>query len=76
VHKADQLRRFVWLIDEFYDRRVKLMISADAAPEALFVDGDEDDAFQVQLNASLKQRLTSRLTEMQTREYLSQPHLP
>jgi cell division protein ZapE len=76
VHMADQLRRFVWLIDEFYDRRVKLVISADAAPEALFVDGDEDDAFQVQLNASLKQRLTSRLTEMQTREYLSQPHLP
>lgn len=76
VHMADQLRRFVWLIDEFYDRRVKLMVSADALPEALFVDGDEDDAFQVQLNASLKQRLVSRLTEMQTREYLSQPHLP
>jgi cell division protein ZapE len=76
VHMADQLRRFVWLIDEFYDRRVKLMVSADATPEALFVDGDEDDAFQVQLNASLKQRLVSRLTEMQTREYLGQPHLP
>ncbi|HWI13360.1 MAG TPA: cell division protein ZapE [Burkholderiales bacterium] len=76
VHMADQLRRFVWLIDEFYDRRVKLMVSADALPDALFVDGDEDDAFQVQLNTSLKQRLTSRLTEMQTREYLSQPHLP
>lgn len=76
VHMADQLRRFVWLIDEFYDRRVKLVVSADAAPDALFLDGDADDAFQVQLNASLKQRLTSRLTEMQTREYLSQPHLP
>lgn len=76
VHMADQLRRFVWLIDEFYDRRVKLMISADALPEALFLDADEDDAFQVQLNASLKQRLVSRLTEMQTREYLSRPHLP
>ena len=76
VHKADQLRRFVWLIDEFYDRRVKLMVSADAPPEGLFVDGDEDDAFQLQLNASLKQRLVSRLTEMQTREYLGQPHLP
>ncbi len=76
VHMADQLRRFVWLIDEFYDRRVKLMVSADAPPDELFVDGDADDAFQVQLNASLKQRLVSRLTEMQTREYLSQPHLP
>lgn len=76
VHMADQLRRFVWLIDEFYDRRVKLMVSADAAPDELFVDGDADDAFQVRLNASLKQRLVSRLTEMQTREYLSEPHLP
>lgn len=76
VHMADQLRRFVWLIDEFYDRRVKLMVSADAAPDELFVDGDADDAFQVRLNASLKERLVSRLTEMQTREYLSEPHLP
>jgi len=73
---ADQLRRFVWMIDEFYDRRVKLMISADAEPAGLFVDADDDDAFLVRLNASLKERLTSRLTEMQTREYLSQPHLP
>jgi len=76
VHMADRLRRFVWLIDEFYDRRVKLIVSADAAPDELFVGGDADDAFQVELNASLKQRLTSRLTEMQTREYLSEPHLP
>lgn len=73
---ADKLRRFVWLVDEFYDRRVKLMIAA-AVPAAELVSGVEDrDRFQSGLNASLKERLASRLTEMQTRKYLSEPHLP
>jgi cell division protein ZapE len=73
---ADKLRRFVWLIDEFYDRRVKLMVAAAAPAPELIEDPDERDGFQANLNASLKERLVSRLTEMQTREYLTQPHLP
>lgn len=73
---ADVLRRFVWLVDEFYDRRVKLIISAAALPEELIATEDESDRFQANLNVSLKERLVSRLTEMQTRDYLSQPHLP
>jgi cell division protein ZapE len=73
---ADKLRRFVWLIDEFYDRRVKLMIAA-AAPALDLIDGPAStDRFQAALNVSLKERLVSRLTEMQTRDYLMQPHLP
>jgi cell division protein ZapE len=73
---ADKLRRFVWLVDEFYDRRVKLILSAAAPPEELVVIGDEDaDRFQANLNVSLNERLVSRLTEMQTRDYLTQPHL-
>ena len=46
----------------------------DEAPES----GEEDagDKFQANLNASLRERLVSRLTEMQTRDYLAQPHLP
>ena len=76
VDQADRLRRFVWLIDEFYDRCVKVIVSAVARPEDLFVDADGGDRFQARLNESLKQRLTSRLTEMQTRDYLSKPHLP
>jgi cell division protein ZapE len=73
---ADKLRRFVWLVDEFYDRRVKLIVSAHAPADALVVSESGDDRFQANLNASLNERLVSRLTEMQTRDYLTQPHLP
>lgn len=73
---ADKLRRFVWMIDEFYDRRVKLILSAAVPADQLIVDADAADAFQANLNASLKERLVSRLTEMQTHDYLAQPHLP
>jgi cell division protein ZapE len=73
---ADTLRRFVWLVDEFYDRRVKLILSAAAPPEELIASAAAGDRFQANLNVSLRERLVSRLTEMQTRDYLSQPHLP
>ena len=73
---ADKLRRFVWLIDEFYDRRVKLVLSAGVPVAELIREADASDAFQANLNASLKDRLVSRLTEMQTHDYLAQPHLP
>jgi cell division protein ZapE len=74
---ADMLRRFVWLVDEFYDRRVKLLLSAEAAAEDLVLDAEADgDRFHANLNVSLNERLVSRLTEMQTRDYLGRPHLP
>ena len=73
---ADTLRRFVWMVDEFYDRRVKLILAASVPAEELILDADTGDAFQANLNASLKERLVSRLTEMQTHDYLAQPHVP
>lgn len=76
IGMADKLRRFVWMIDEFYDRRVKLILSASVPADELIVDADAADAFQANLNASLKDRLVSRLTEMQSHDYLAQPHLP
>ncbi|MGQ0749322.1 MAG: cell division protein ZapE [Betaproteobacteria bacterium] len=73
---TDRLRRFVWLIDEFYDRRVKMVIAAAVPVPELIDTGESGDRFQTGLNVSLKERLVSRLTEMQTRNYLAQPHLP
>ena len=70
------LRRFVWLVDEFYDRRVKLMLGAAVPVDDLVAAAADSDGFQAHLNASLKERLASRLTEMQTHQYLAQPHLP
>ncbi len=65
--QADVIRRFTWLVEEFYDRRVKLIMSADAPPPELYPWAEGGDQFE---------RTISRLTEMQTRDYLSEPHLP
>ena len=75
IDDADKLRRFVWLVDEFYDRRVKLIIGAAMPAAELVEDAPPENSFQANLNASLNERLVSRLTEMQTRDYLTQPHL-
>jgi cell division protein ZapE len=63
----DMALRLINLVDEFYDRNVKLIISAEAPPEKLY-DGKRL-AFQFQ-------RTISRLQEMQSHEYLERPHLP
>jgi cell division protein ZapE len=64
----DAARRFISLVDEFYDRGVKLVVSAAAdAPEALY--GGERLAFAFR-------RTASRLHEMQARAYLAMPHRP
>ncbi|MDH3646698.1 MAG: cell division protein ZapE [Gammaproteobacteria bacterium] len=65
--RDDDMRRFIGLVDVFYDRRVKLIISAAAPPELLYT-GDRL-AFEYQ-------RTQSRLNEMQATDYLAQPHLP
>ena len=65
--QAAEARRFTWLVDEFYDRRVKLIVSAQVPPQELYLGGPHAEEFG---------RTISRLTEMQTRQYLAQPHLP
>ena len=65
--QAAEARRFTWLADEFYDRRVKLIVSAQVPPQELYLGGPHAEEFG---------RTISRLTEMQTRQYLAQPHLP
>lgn len=60
-------RRLVSLVDEFYDRGVKLVVSAAAPPTALYTG--ERLAFEFQ-------RTASRLLEMQSHDYLARPHQP
>jgi len=74
--KLDVARRFTWLVDEFYDRKVKLVVTAEAPAHELFEVGDSGDAFMKNLNASFVDRTVSRLIEMQTHDYLALPHLP
>jgi cell division protein ZapE len=62
--QASEARRFTWLVDVFYDHRVKLLLSADDAPEALYTAGALAAEFQ---------RTVSRLLEMQSRAYLESP---
>jgi cell division protein ZapE len=63
---ADIAKRFITLVDEFYDRNVKLLITAEAPVDALYTG--QRLAFEFQ-------RTASRLTEMQSRDYLARPHL-
>jgi cell division protein ZapE len=74
--KLDAARRFTWMIDEFYDRRVKLIMSAESKPHELFLMLGSGDSFLRSLNVSFVDRTVSRLIEMQTHDYLALPHIP
>jgi cell division protein ZapE len=63
----NQARRFIALVDEFYDRRVKLIVSAEQPINAIYAGKRLTMEFQ---------RTISRLQEMQSNDYLAAPHVP
>jgi len=63
----DMVKRFITLVDEFYDRNVKLIITAEDIPEKIY---------QGKRLAELFTRTQSRLEEMRTHDYLAKQHLP
>ena len=61
-----EARRLTWLIDVMYDYRVKFCATCDVPVGEIYVEGDFAQEFV---------RTASRLTEMQSQEYLNLPHL-
>jgi len=83
VNSINEVRRFITLIDELYEHKVKLICSAEDIPSNLFEfpthkpneKRDPNAVYVGEEEVFAFARTASRLTEMQTQQYLEQPHV-
>ena len=71
--QSDVIRRFTWMVDVFYDQQVKLVLSADAQPEALVAEPPDEPGPARMVHKEFA-RTASRLREMQSKDYFSRKH--
>jgi cell division protein ZapE len=71
--QTDVVRRFTWLVDVFYDQRVKLVLSAESQPEDLIATSESASAPERMVLKEFN-RTASRLREMQSKDYFSKKH--
>lgn len=75
LQERDQVRRMITLIDTLYERKTKLIMSADAPVETLFRADSDDKASSAIDEIFAWDRTVSRLMEMQSQDYLLQKAL-
>jgi cell division protein ZapE len=71
--QTDVVRRFTWLVDVFYDQRVKLVLSAEAPPGELVAVSESGSGPERMVQKEFA-RTASRLREMQSKDYFSRKH--
>jgi len=71
--QIDVVRRFTWLVDIFYDQRVKLVLSAEAQPSDLVVRPEHPVGAEAMVHKEFA-RTASRLREMQSKDYFGRKH--
>jgi cell division protein ZapE len=71
--QTDVVRRFTWLVDIFYDQRVKLVLSAETQPEELVLTAHDQSPPERMVQKEFG-RTASRLREMQSKDYFSRKH--
>ncbi|APV52515.1 hypothetical protein BWI17_17490 [Betaproteobacteria bacterium GR16-43] len=73
AEKTDVIRRFTWMVDVFYDQRVKLVLSAEVPAEELVAPVSEQYGPSKMVRSEFV-RCASRLREMQSKDYFSRKH--
>lgn len=68
LDRRDYLRRFIWLVDELYNQKIRLYMMSETSVENLYLNQGEESSFDENFAFD---RTASRLIEMQTKKYIN-----